>query len=195
MFRRIADYRHHNHADEDIGHAERSGGLFHGPDQNLADPRRESRRAHQHQQGIAQAPVLPGFGGFRLAFPFEKLLVRAKRKQQVRAIRDQQHEGDLQAQVMLAHPLAGTHQIVERGGHDEADGGQQQQGGLRARRRLIEFLLGVPEPARHRRRAQHQQDIADDGTRQRRLHHRIQAFSQRQNGDDQFRRIAECGIQ
>ena len=50
-------------------------------------------------------------------------------------------------------------------------------------------------PPGQRRRAEHQQNVADDRAGQRGLHHRVEPLSQRHDGDDQLRRVAEGGVQ
>ena len=53
----------------------------------------------------------------------------------------------------------------------------------------------MTQAARHHRRAQHQQDVADDGAGDRCLDDVVQALAQGRQGDDQLRGVAEGRIE
>ena len=94
--------------------------------------------------------------------PREKLLMSMEGEKQLRTIREQQDNGNLQADVVLAQTLPCTRQVMERRRHHQRNRRQRQQRRLRPRPCSIEFLVLVFNTARQHREAQNQQDIADD---------------------------------
>ncbi|MOA24724.1 hypothetical protein D3C78_1454150 [compost metagenome] len=89
----------------------------------------------------------------------------------------------------------GRHREIVGRGHDQGDGRQGQQGGLGACSENVVVLLRKSKPAGQHRSPLHQQDVADDGADDGRLHHVMQAGLQGGKGDDQFGGIAEGGVE
>ena len=186
----IAHHGDHDDADEDVGHAERGGGVLHRIHQDLADRDDGECGGGQRQQGALQAPAPRGL--VRLAG--EKLFVRMQRKDEVQAVSDQEHAGDCCTRPSSLLTAA-IYQRVEGGGHYERDRGHRQRRGLGARSRHVEVLVFVLESPGENGGAEHEEEVADDATRERGLHHGIETLTQGHAGDDQLGGIAEGGVE
>ena len=80
-------------------------------------------------------------------------------------------------------------------GHDQGHRRQEQHSGLQPRGAGVVFLHAVLETAEQERHAEHEQRVGDDGAGDRGLHQVEHARAQRSDGDDQFREVAERGVQ
>ena len=79
--------------------------------------------------------------------------------------------------------------------HHQRRGGEHQHRGLDAGAGAAEGLFLAPDPARQHRRAEDEQDVADDRADDRGLDHLLQALAEREEGDDQLRRVAEGDVE
>ena len=86
------------------------------------------------------------------------------------------------------------HQLEDRR-HHQRDDREQQHRGLRRRARAAEDLSVAAEAADEHRGAHHEQDVADDRADDRRLHDLVEAGLEREQRDDQLRRVAERDVQ
>lgn len=124
MFGGIADDRHHDHADEDLGEPEAFGCGPNGADQKLASGRDEVRRHCEHDQGLGQCSAL---GAMVLAaLPHIVMPVRSERKEQAQDLGREQHARDDQAQFLFDRAGTAADRIMKEGRHDETDRGEQQ---------------------------------------------------------------------
>ena len=128
-----------------------------------------------------------------------------QREPQPGEVRQQQHDRDRERHVLDVgrevrrlvlelRQLAAVRQQEHRR-QQQRDRGQQQHRGLRAGR-LGDELLPLPAPAADQHRgAHHQQQVAEDRADDRRLDDLLQPRLEREQGDDQLRRVAERDVQ
>ena len=172
-------------------------------DEDLRHHADRDARARQHQHAALDAPRV--LGRLVLAVGVEHVLVGLEREPQPGEVREQQHDGDRGRHVrdvgrVARRLLAQRRQLVaarqqEHRRQHERDHREQQHRGLRARRLGHELVPLAPPAADQERRAHHQQQVAEDGPDDRRLHHLVQALVEREQGDDQLRRVAERDVQ
>src|SRR5690606_5981446 len=84
---------------------------------------------------------------------------------------------------------------MEDRGDDETDRAQDQERRAQARRRAVEDLARIPQPAPERARAEDQKDVADDRARDRGLDQIVQPRAERDDRDDQLGRVPERRVQ
>jgi hypothetical protein len=77
------------------------------------------------------------------------------------------------------------------GGRDQPDRRERQHRRLRPCPDRIEALLRVPHSPRQHGGAKHEQNVANDGTRDRSLHDVMQTGAQGRKRNDEFGRVAE----
>ena len=119
----------------------------------------------------------------------------AEREHQAAKIdREQDDRHDDAEPDRLGDELAAADDGEDRG-HDDGDGGQRHHADLGARADGGEGLDGVAQAAGEERRAEHQQQVADDRADQRGLDDVEHAGAQRDEGDDQLGGIAEGGVE
>ena len=135
----------------------------------------------------------------------EEVAVGLQREPQARHVGEDQHarHGGRQAldRGVVVHALgarlrqpAPVDQLVDRG-HDQRGGRQQQHRGLRRGGRAVEVLAVAPEPAEEHRGPEHEQHVAHDRADDRGLDHLVQPCAEREEGDDELRRVAEGDVE
>ncbi len=80
-------------------------------------------------------------------------------------------------------------------GHDQGHRRQEQHPGLQACGAGVVLLDAVLETTQQERHAEHEQRVGDDRAGDRGFHEVEHAGTQRSDGDDQFREVAERGVQ
>ena len=197
VFGRVAHDRHQNHADEHVGHAEDVGRMFHRPHQELAHDRHHHRGGDQNDERFFLAPGFDAqrFMGLLAAFADIEVFVRPQAEQQAQDVADEQHDGDFEAEFAFVRRRVARNQEVKDRRDNEADHAERQQGYPERGRSAVEILGLVFQAAGQDAGPEHQQDIADDRAGQRCLDHIDQASLQGNEPDDQFRRVAEGGVE
>ena len=130
-----------------------------------------------------------------------RLVVSAKRALRVGERPDERqavtHDQDDRDEGGLLH--LGARGGRTAGGEDRWDqephGRQDQQGGVGARDPCTECLSAVLETTRQHRRAKDEQQVADDGARDGRLHHGEEPGLEGEEGDDQLGDVAERRVE
>ena len=129
----------------------------------------------------------------------EEMAVRPEREQQSEAVHHEQHDAGAQRdtpfvllEMDVVHPLGA--EMEDRGAEHGRDGDGEQPR-VRLRGAQAEGLLLAPPATDHHGAAGDQQEIAEDGSGDGRLHHRVQTLRERDDGEDQLRRVPEGGVQ
>ena len=194
MLRRVADDGHQDDADEGLRKPDALRHGLDGPDEDLRKDRNADGRSEQdrdrHRQFCLRLRFLAG-RAFFIQGP-----VRDEREHELHAV-DQQHQhrdDDAQPFVLGGQALL-RHRMCEDGRDRKTEHGEQQHARRDVHGVPVEFLRLELQTADQHRHAEHQQDIADDGARQRSLHDVEHAFLHRDKGDDQLGRIAEGRIE
>src|SRR4051812_6593130 len=84
---------------------------------------------------------------------------------------------------------------MEETGDEQANDRECQHRAGRARVDPVESLRAELQAANEEARAEHEEDIAEDAPRQRRLDRRREARPERDDGDDQFGGVAERRVE
>src|SRR5207253_2084552 len=117
----------------------------------------------------------------------------AQKEDQIRQIREQQHERDDDAELFEACRVRNEGTEYRR--QQQARHGQDHQRGIQSGQPLIELQEPVARAAGEERQAEHQQRVANDAAGDEGLHEDNQALTQRKEGDYQLRRVAEGRVE
>ena len=90
---------------------------------------------------------------------------------------------------------SGRSEAADDGGHEQGHRRQEQHPGLQACGAGVVLLDAVLEATQQERHAEHEQRVGDDRASDRGFHEVEHASTQCSDGDDQFREVAERGIQ
>lgn len=187
----VADHGHDDHPHEHLRHAPCLRRLLHAAGENLAHPRNQGGGHGQHPNAAAPPRVRPA--GLSLPArrqPPKKAAVSHQQEDQMSGINGEHNGGDLQAQIVL-HLGRGARHMMKKRGHYQRDRREDQQRRLSPRRQPLKTLCPVADPSNQHGEAGHQQNVADDRSRQRSFHHVVQPALQCGDGIDQLGRIAE----
>jgi len=134
---------------------------------------------------VAAGPVATGI----------EMLVRLEGEDQAQGIRHHQDDGDFKAQLLLVRVWLSFDDLVKHGGHEQADDAERQHRRAQIRRRLVEFLDRESESAAERAQSEHQQDVADDRSGDRRFDDVRESSIERDDSDDELGRVAERRVE
>ena len=168
--------------------------LRHHADQHAGDRQRDHRGPHRP----APAVLVPVLG-------VEDVAVGLQREEEAGDVGDDEDDRDGEREVLDGRAVvddlgAGAGQALaldqlEDRRHQQRRGRQQQHRRLDAGAGPAEGLLLAAQPAGQHRGAEHQQDVADDRADDRGLDHLLEPLAEREEGDDQLRRVAEGDVE
>ncbi len=118
----------------------------------------------------------------------------AKGRRQGKRKQHQHDDGDDHRHHPFVRLRRGVHRSSERG-HREDEHGQGEHQTERATVLGGETLPAMFETAHHEGQTEHEQHIGQDGPDNGGLHHPVETRFQREQDDEQFRKIAEGGLQ
>jgi hypothetical protein len=121
--------------------------------------------------------------------------MRAQREEQAKHVRDDQDHRDLDTQRPLGQSRRGRDDEVEDRGNEQGDGTEHEQCRAQSGRRAVELLALELHAAPQRARAEHEQQVADDRTRDGRFHQVEQPGTQGDDRDDELCGVAERRVE
>ena len=128
----------------------------------------------------------------------QQILSRRERIDQAAGIRDDQHDRAEEAQSIdrrRPRRQAAEQRQIEHRRHDERDDREKEHDRGVGGRRAVERLGPAAETADETRQAEHQQQVADDAAGDGRFDEADVALMERDDGDDQLRRVAERRVE
>ena len=186
MLCRVADDRDDHGGDEELRQTRRLAEALQRMHQDLADERREGRRGGQREQRAFEAPRFRSRRGHVRGFVSPQVVDRrhAVEREQEDRHGNRQH-GKRMAVRVAVHP---RNRRDEEGEH-----GEEHDRELRQQRAPVEALLRVA--AGDHRDAEDEQDVRHDASGQRAAHDVGESVGDREEGDDQLRRVAEARVE
>ncbi len=167
-------------------------------DEDFAHPGDQHGDGAEHGETLPRAPARPvaflELGGLR-GMSGKQLFVRAQREYEAESVGDHQDDRDLDAQAAFAGEGFAARQVMVSRGRQQRSGGEQQHGSLAAGRCGVERLRRMTKAAGEQRDPEHQQEIADDRTRDRGLDDADEPAAKRRERDDHLGGVAERGVQ
>lgn len=125
----------------------------------------------------------------------EELAVGVEGEKEAGEVGGDENDGDFEAQSGFLARRGGSAEVMERGGHNERDGGEGHHARLGTRSGGIEAEDLVPVASGKAGGSENKEHVADDGAGERSLDDAMKALLQGDEGDDQLGGVSEGGVE